>query len=295
MDLSRTASYALEAVVYMAQQQLDKVVASHHIAAARRIPERFLLKVLKPLVSARVLLNVKGPNGGYRLAKPADKISILEIIEAVDGPIRGQVPLSEQDSPLQRKLEAICKEAAEAVRKQLKTVHASDLSMVGSLSEGKAGQRRRTGGTGTMREITGGLLTGKDQKVAKAKTSVRVVNAWIVSELHLPQADVPFIVGADIGVQRTDALQQWKWIEPDWGGLEQVELLVGLTAPGARVQPRWHKAVLPRIGALPACLFKVTAGKGRLTLMLEFYLARERTLLEEFTFSVDVSPAEGAP
>ena len=90
MKLTRASSYALHAVAFMAQQkQHDKPMASHNIAAARTIPERFLLKVLKPLVSARVLLSIKGPNGGYRLAKPADKISMLEILEAVDGPIRG--------------------------------------------------------------------------------------------------------------------------------------------------------------------------------------------------------------
>ena len=90
-------------------------MASHNIAAARGIPERFLLKVLKPLVSARVLLSIKGPNGGYRLAKPADEITMLEILEAVDGPIRGQAPFTEEgNGPLNNKLETICKQTADA-------------------------------------------------------------------------------------------------------------------------------------------------------------------------------------
>src|SRR5213080_2075242 len=92
MKLTRASSYALHAVVFMATQKSDRPVASHLIAQARGIPERFLLKVLKPLVSARVLYSVKGPNGGYRLAKPATDISVLEILEAVDGPIRGYAP-----------------------------------------------------------------------------------------------------------------------------------------------------------------------------------------------------------
>src|SRR5947209_18252368 len=90
MKLTRASSYALHAVVYMAGQKQDKPVASHHIARARGIPERFLLKVLKPLVSARVLHSIKGPNGGYRLARSASDISLLEVLEAVDGPIRGR-------------------------------------------------------------------------------------------------------------------------------------------------------------------------------------------------------------
>jgi DNA-binding IscR family transcriptional regulator len=44
-----------------------------------------------------VLVSVKGPNGGYRLSRPASTVSMLEIVEAVDGPIRGQSPLSEDE------------------------------------------------------------------------------------------------------------------------------------------------------------------------------------------------------
>ena len=129
MKLTRASSYALHAVAYMAtQKQQDKPVASHHIAQARGIPERFLLKVLKPLVSARVLLSIKGPNGGYRLARKPDDITMLEILEAVDGPIRGQAPFSEESNgPLNHKLELICKQAADQVRKHLEKVRISDL------------------------------------------------------------------------------------------------------------------------------------------------------------------------
>jgi Rrf2 family protein len=112
----------------MAVQKHDRPVASHNIAQARGIPERFLLKVLKPLVSARVLLSIKGPNGGYRLAKKADDISMLEVLEAVDGPIRGQAPFSEESNgPLNHKLENICKQSADVVRKQLEKVKVADL------------------------------------------------------------------------------------------------------------------------------------------------------------------------
>src|SRR6516225_3309213 len=129
MKLTRASSYALHAVAYMAgQKQQDKPVASHHIAQARGIPERFLLKVLKPLVSARVLLSIKGPNGGYRLARKADDITMLEVLEAVDGPIRGQAPFSEESNgPLNHKLENICKQSADTVRKHLDKVKVADL------------------------------------------------------------------------------------------------------------------------------------------------------------------------
>jgi Rrf2 family protein len=128
MKLTRASSYALHAVAFMAAQKHDRPIASHKIAEARGIPERFLLKVLKPLVSARVLHSVKGPNGGYRLARPASEISMLEVLEAVDGPIRGQAPLGEESNgPMNNKLEQICKQAADATRKHLEKVHVSDL------------------------------------------------------------------------------------------------------------------------------------------------------------------------
>jgi Rrf2 family protein len=130
MRLTRASSYALHAVAFMAAQKKNRPIPSHIVARARGIPERFLLKVLKPLVSARLLVSVKGPNGGYRLARSPNQISLLEIVEAVDGPIRGQNPLSieESDSALDRKLEVLCEQCAEQTRKQLGRVRLSDLA-----------------------------------------------------------------------------------------------------------------------------------------------------------------------
>jgi Rrf2 family protein len=114
----------------MAGHKKDLPTASHLIAQKRGIPERFLLKVLKPLVGAQVLYSVKGPNGGYRLARSANDISVLEVIEAVDGPIRGFAPtgLEDSNSHLQKRLEQVCNQAAEQTRKQLSKVKIADLA-----------------------------------------------------------------------------------------------------------------------------------------------------------------------
>jgi Rrf2 family protein len=130
MKLTRASSYALYAVVHMANQKNSQPTPSHLVARARKIPERFLLKVLKPLVSARILHSVKGPNGGYRLARPATQITLLDIVEAVDGPLQGHAPLSENQGshPLNRKLEAICKQGTDLERRQLERVRLSDLT-----------------------------------------------------------------------------------------------------------------------------------------------------------------------
>jgi Rrf2 family protein len=130
MKLTRAASYAIHALVFMANQKHNRPMASHHIAQARGIPERFLLKVLKPLVSVRLLMSIKGPNGGYRLAKSANEITLLDILEAVDGPIRGQTSFAreETDGHLNKRLDQICNQAADQVRKQLQRVKISDLA-----------------------------------------------------------------------------------------------------------------------------------------------------------------------
>ena len=83
MRLSLSSRYALHAVVYIAAVKKTDPVASNVIAQARGISDRFLLKVLRPLISAQILKSVKGPHGGYRLGRPASEISLLDVIEAV--------------------------------------------------------------------------------------------------------------------------------------------------------------------------------------------------------------------
>jgi Rrf2 family protein len=133
MKLTRASIYALQGVAYLSEQKDNRPTPSHHIAKARGIPERFLLKVLKPLVSTRVLLSIKGPNGGYRLAKAAGQISLLEVVEAVDGPIRGQVPTVEarNNERLDRQLEKVCIDVAEETRKGLRKVTVAELTSKG--------------------------------------------------------------------------------------------------------------------------------------------------------------------
>lgn len=140
MRLTRASSYALHALIYMAQQKTDNPVASHKIAHDRAIPERFLLKVLKPLVKARVLESVKGPNGGYRLAKPLTDVTLLEVVEAVDeGKIEGEAPRPNKNKKIPsshnpdlsmtvyNKLQGICAQIGENTRKVLDKVRVSEL------------------------------------------------------------------------------------------------------------------------------------------------------------------------
>jgi Rrf2 family protein len=129
MELTRASNYVIAAAVYLAHQKGGKPATSQVIAEAEGLPEPFLHKLLKPLVDVGLLRSLKGPNGGYTLARPAKDITLLEIVEAVDGPIRGQVPEFEHgDRRLERKLQAVCVKMAEAVRQRLRKVTLADLA-----------------------------------------------------------------------------------------------------------------------------------------------------------------------
>jgi Rrf2 family protein len=133
MKLSRSAYYALQAVAHLAKQEGEASGTAHAIAAARKIPGRFLPKVLKPLVWAQVLRSVKGPDGGYRLAWPAGRITLLQVVEAVDGPIRGHVALGAggPGATFRRRLGEVCSRLAEQARKVLGGIKVSDLAAAG--------------------------------------------------------------------------------------------------------------------------------------------------------------------
>ena len=129
MKLTRASNYALHAVAYLAAKKSDKPIASHKVARACGIYERFLLKVLKPLVSIRVLSSIKGPHGGYKLARPASQINLLEIIQAADNnEVRGQAPFKDPKNPaLNKKIDHVCDQAADAVRTYLEKTKLAEL------------------------------------------------------------------------------------------------------------------------------------------------------------------------
>jgi len=95
MKISRSTGYALLAIGYIARNKDQKIILSQEISKKYRIPLEYLLKIMQQMVRAGILRSKRGPRGGFSLAKPISKISMLEIIEAVEGPIVNQLYLSE--------------------------------------------------------------------------------------------------------------------------------------------------------------------------------------------------------
>ena len=95
MKTSRTTDYALLATVHVAQNYKKGPVLSRQISKEYKIPLEYLLKTLLQLARANILRSKRGPNGGFVLARDAKKISLLQIIEAVDGPMVNKMHLSD--------------------------------------------------------------------------------------------------------------------------------------------------------------------------------------------------------
>lgn len=63
----------------------EKNISLNEIASEKDIPQHFLSKILQLLVKHKLLISMKGPNGGFHLSKPAKEITLIEIVEAIDG------------------------------------------------------------------------------------------------------------------------------------------------------------------------------------------------------------------
>jgi len=82
------------------------------------MPERFLLQVLRSLVNHGILVSTRGVDGGYRLSRPASEITLLDVIEATDGPIR---PAAPELAPLSAKAQDRVSSALNGIADDAKT------------------------------------------------------------------------------------------------------------------------------------------------------------------------------
>jgi Rrf2 family protein len=89
MRVSAKTDYALRAVVELAATEGDAPVKGERLATSQSIPLRFLENILLTLRHAGIVESRRGADGGYRLARPADEITLADVIRAIDGPLAG--------------------------------------------------------------------------------------------------------------------------------------------------------------------------------------------------------------
>jgi Rrf2 family protein len=87
MQITRQADYATRAILYLARVGKDERVATSQVAKEQKIPPSFLAKIISQLSIAGLLHTSRGARGGISLSREPDQITLLEVIEAIDGPI----------------------------------------------------------------------------------------------------------------------------------------------------------------------------------------------------------------
>ncbi len=87
MRISAKVDYAVRAMAQLAAEPQDEPVKAEDIARAQDIPLKFLLGILNDLKRAYLVRSQRGADGGYALARPADEITLADVIRVIDGPL----------------------------------------------------------------------------------------------------------------------------------------------------------------------------------------------------------------
>ena len=140
MQLTRSVSYAIGILLNVERARAEGPVTATKIARKDQFPPRFLYRVLRRLVDAGILTGVSGPGGGYALAKSPEKISLAEIVEAVEGPQEATVlePVATFHAAAIQQINGLCEKNAVAFRRALR---GTSLKQLGSARPAKAARR----------------------------------------------------------------------------------------------------------------------------------------------------------
>ncbi len=143
--LSLTSEYALRAMTYLAKHQPDWPIPGKQIAEEADIPPKYLSKVLGDLVRAGLLEATRGKSGGFRMARPARKISLLEVLVPFERVERRLCPFGndrcgdEDPCVAQEKW----KQVLEAYQNFLERTSIHDVSVKKRRDQSKTGKRMR--------------------------------------------------------------------------------------------------------------------------------------------------------
>jgi Rrf2 family iron-sulfur cluster assembly transcriptional regulator len=86
MSLSPAARYALSAATALAHRRPGELCDVEGIVAGRGLPRSFVAKLMRKMAQRGIVVSRRGPRGGHALARPAEEISLAEVVEAVEPP-----------------------------------------------------------------------------------------------------------------------------------------------------------------------------------------------------------------
>jgi Rrf2 family protein len=87
MELTRKGEYAIRGIVYLASRPEEQVCLLSEIATAVDVPQTFLAKIFQQFSKIGLVRSYRGTGGGFMLGRAPEKITLLEVVEAVEGPI----------------------------------------------------------------------------------------------------------------------------------------------------------------------------------------------------------------
>ncbi len=87
MQLTRAADYALRVMIHLAAQPAGSRASRETLAEATQVPPQFMGKVLQALTRAELIKSHRGSLGGFELGRPSNQLNVLQVIEAIEGPI----------------------------------------------------------------------------------------------------------------------------------------------------------------------------------------------------------------
>lgn len=134
MKLTKTSAQAALAMGYLSDCPEDRPTQARQVAEHLGIPTDSALKILQALVRQQLLRSQLGRSGGYQMLASAHDISLLQIVEAIDGPISAELPLNPTDEALARPLATLreaCARSAAHLRQELAQITVADLSASG--------------------------------------------------------------------------------------------------------------------------------------------------------------------
>jgi Rrf2 family protein len=86
MEITRETDYGVRCILYLSGKP-DDVVMVDEVAKEMQIPKSFLAKILQKLARAGVVKSFRGVKGGFQLARKPAEISLLDVVEAIEGPV----------------------------------------------------------------------------------------------------------------------------------------------------------------------------------------------------------------
>jgi len=131
MKLSKTSAQAALALAYLAERRDGGPTQARQVAEHLKIPTDSALKVLQTLSRQGLLRSQLGRSGGYHISAAPETISLLQIVEAIDGPIRVDIPLEAADDDLAIQVDVlrrVCEASDRQLRNELSRLTVAQLA-----------------------------------------------------------------------------------------------------------------------------------------------------------------------